>query len=294
MRDETRTRKILPVDLMLEGRRCLVVGGGTIATRKVGHLLDAGAQVTVVSAAVLPELRRRIAAGQVEHRNREFRDADVKGRCLVIAATDNGSVNACVVRLCRRAGILCASADEHWMDGDFLTPATLRQPGLILTISTGGESCRRSRLVKDYLARHLDRLDGADLVIWEADGRVPAGLGVALAQVWGIREFAILELPACYAVLAVASREPGVTRLVNGLLGRRGGPRVKRGVAALRRTAALAADAKVMDRSLRRGIAAGWAGVVVQDWIATVFRFGEIKGWSRECRQQYERIIRGL
>lgn len=312
MRDQNRIRKILPVDLMLEGRPCLVVGGGFIAARKVGHLLEAGAKVTIVSAVVSPELGRWIEAGKVTHRSRAFRDADLRGQFLVMAATDNAAVNARVVKLCRRAGILCASADAHWVDADFLTPATLRRPGLTLTVSTGGESCRRSRLVKDYLARRLGRLDGGDLTVWTAPRQPVAGLAARLDQVWGIQEFVILDEGARLKVLAVASREKALGRLVADILkDKRSGRRVWRGMAALWQTVALAAGpaASELRKALRRARAAGWAGAVMDDWIETVLRQAQAgpalrlaprtspQGHlplKRTYKGDYERIIRGL
>jgi len=158
MRDETRTRPVLPASLLVAGLPCLVVGGGTIAARKVGHLLDAGAAVTVVSPRLTAGLRELAATGRIQHRARLFADADLRGQRLVFAATDHPRVNRRVIRLCRRRRILCSAADENWTDGDFVTPAICRKAGLIVSVSTGGRSCRAARLVKERIAAMLDSM----------------------------------------------------------------------------------------------------------------------------------------
>jgi siroheme synthase-like protein len=162
MRDESRTRPVLPVNLLVEGQPCLVVGGGPIAARKVGHLLDAAAEVTVVSPSLSDELQSHVSAGRVTHLDRPFDAADVEGKCLVFAATDNSDVNRHVVAACRERNILCSAADENWPSGDFLMPAICRKAGMIVTVSTGGRSCRQARIVKDRVADMLDSLTSPD------------------------------------------------------------------------------------------------------------------------------------
>lgn len=159
MRDESRQKKILPVDLFLEGRPCLVVGGGTIAVRKVGHLLDSGAKVTVVSPALCPEIDAWRKARRLRQISRVFKVSDVKGNVLVFAATDDNAVNLRILKACRRARILCCSVDAHWDKGDFLTPAIIRHPQVTVAVSTGGQSCKRARRVKEKLATFLAAQD---------------------------------------------------------------------------------------------------------------------------------------
>ncbi|MEI8140905.1 MAG: bifunctional precorrin-2 dehydrogenase/sirohydrochlorin ferrochelatase [bacterium] len=216
MRDESRIRKTLPVNLMLEGRSCLVVGSGQIAARKVGHLLEAGASVTVVGPEASEDIRRWTAEGRIQYKARPFRSSDLKGQRVVVAATDSLTVNGEVLRLCRQKNIMCSAADAHWTEADFLIPATLRRPHLTLTISTGGESCRRARLTKDYLARHLDILGSADLIVVSikrprrtAKSQV-IELGAILKQIWGIHEFVILNRADRIEVLAVLACQTNV------------------------------------------------------------------------------------
>lgn len=155
MRKKTQGRKILPVSLLVEEKPCLVVGGGSIAARKVGHLLDAGATVTVVSPELCPAIAQLKEEGRIRHKPRGFAAADVKGQSVVFAVTDDGAVNLNVIKACRRARILCCAADAHWSEGDFVSPAVIRRPRVVVAVSTGGECCTRSRVIKEKLAQFL-------------------------------------------------------------------------------------------------------------------------------------------
>ncbi len=155
MRKRNVARPILPVGLLVAGRPCLVVGGGQIAARKVGHLLDAEANVTVVSSTVTDALQALARSGKIRVTKRAFAASDVQGKHLVFATTDSEAVNRCVIESCRKRGVLCSAADSHWPEGDFVTPAICRKNGLVVTVSTGGRSCRQARIVKDRIAQLL-------------------------------------------------------------------------------------------------------------------------------------------
>src|SRR6267378_4416678 len=90
-----------PAFLDLRGRRCLVVGGGAVADRKVHGLLQCGARVTVVSPALIPALARLVATGRVGHRARAFRRVDARGCVLVVAATGVAAVDDAVAQAAR-------------------------------------------------------------------------------------------------------------------------------------------------------------------------------------------------
>lgn len=158
MRKRTITRPILPVCLLVAGRPCLVVGGGQIATRKVGHLLNAKADVTVVSSTAADALQALARSGKIRVTKRAFAASDVKGKYLVLATTDSENVNRRVIAACRKRDILCSAADSHWAEGDFIMPAICRKNGLVVTVSTGGRSCRQARIVKDRIAKLLDTM----------------------------------------------------------------------------------------------------------------------------------------
>ena len=101
-----------PAFLSIEGRPCLVVGGGQIAERKVKGLLEAGGKVTLVSPTVTPRLRRRIDKGQVEYFNREFQSSDMDGIYLLITATDDMPLNRRIGIEGRNLGLVVNVVDD--------------------------------------------------------------------------------------------------------------------------------------------------------------------------------------
>jgi siroheme synthase-like protein len=159
MRSETLTRPILPACLLVDGKPCLVVGGGPIAARKVGHLLEAEARVTVVAPEACDPLQVLSRSGRIRLIARPFEAGDVAGQCLVFAVTDNVDVNRQVLETCRKQGILCSAADSNWPQGDFIMPAITRQGGYVATVATGGRSCRQARIVKERIAKLLATMD---------------------------------------------------------------------------------------------------------------------------------------
>ncbi len=148
----------LPLMVRLQGRRVLVVGGGRVATHKVALLRQHGGLITVVSPCLSSELQQLVASGAIDYLARRFEVADVAGRLLVVAATDDGAVNRAVVAACRRAGVMVGAVDESWPLGDFITPATIREAGMVVALSSEGESCRRTRWLKERLQGVIQRL----------------------------------------------------------------------------------------------------------------------------------------
>ena len=137
-----------PIFLDLNGRKCVVVGGGTVGERKVRGLLEGQARVVVVSPDVTPGLAKLVREGQIEWIKRSFVPGDLSECVLAFAATDDEAVNQAVVRAARAAGIPANSAQTG---GDFLVPATFRRGALQVGISSGGTSPAYARLVREQL-----------------------------------------------------------------------------------------------------------------------------------------------
>jgi siroheme synthase-like protein len=162
-----------PVNLVLAERACLVVGGGRVALRKVEGLLACGAQVTVVAPRITAELRG--LSGVMFH-TRPWEPADMDGRWLVIAATDDPSVNRAVYEAGERAGVWVNGADDP-TNCAFTLPSVVRRGDLQLTVSTGG----RSPALATWLRRRLEAEIGPeyavllDLLADERDGLKAAG-----------------------------------------------------------------------------------------------------------------------
>lgn len=142
--------KTYPILLDLRGRRCLVVGGGQVAQRKVDGLLAADAAVTVVSPTASTALAQLAAAGGIVWHPRPYGRADLDGMRLVIAATDQPDVNRQVADDARDRGILCNVIDQP-AAGDFTLPSVVRRGDLVLTVSTSGQSPALSRHLRKIL-----------------------------------------------------------------------------------------------------------------------------------------------
>jgi precorrin-2 dehydrogenase/sirohydrochlorin ferrochelatase len=131
--------KYYPVNLNIKNRRCLVVGGGAVGTRKVSTLLDCGARVTVVSPDPTPQLKELAAQGAIHLKQRPYRSDDVDQMFLVIGATDDERLNRQISTDAERHNTLCNIADRPEVC-NFILPAIVRRGDLVITISTSGNS----------------------------------------------------------------------------------------------------------------------------------------------------------
>jgi nitrate/nitrite transport system substrate-binding protein len=153
-------KRYYPVFLDLEHKRCLVVGGGAMAERKVQGLLAAKTDVVVVSPSLTNALRRWATAGAIHHLSRTFGDADVKGCALVIAATDRVEVNARVATAARRRGVWVNVVDTP-AACDFIAPSVVRHGELQIAISTGGNSPTMAKRLRNTLEQLIGPEYGA-------------------------------------------------------------------------------------------------------------------------------------
>jgi precorrin-2 dehydrogenase / sirohydrochlorin ferrochelatase len=124
-----------PVNLLVAGKRVLVVGGGEVAYGKVQGLLDARAEVRVVATVVSEAVRGLPVAWE----ERPYRRGEVAGHRLVVTCTDDPEVNRAVHDDAEAAGIWVNSADDP-ANCTFTLPARVRQGRLLVTVSTGGHS----------------------------------------------------------------------------------------------------------------------------------------------------------
>lgn len=158
-----RDRSWYPMFVDLEGRRCLVVGGGPVATERTLRLADHGAVVRLVSPEVTPQLAGMVASGAVaEHRARAYRSEDIDGCLLAIAATDREDVNRTVWQDAEERDVVCNVVTDPALC-TFIAPSLVRRGELAIAVSTGGAS----PVVSAHVRRRLDAMFGpewADLV----------------------------------------------------------------------------------------------------------------------------------
>jgi precorrin-2 dehydrogenase/sirohydrochlorin ferrochelatase len=148
--DSTPMPHAYPMMVHLAGRRCLVVGGGRVAERKVRLLLDCGATVRVVSPVVSATLDALAESGEIRLSRRRVRPADIAGAFLVFATTDDPAVNARVAALARKAGGLVNVADDP-AACTFQVPASFRRGDLTVAVSTGGGSPALAKRLRQRL-----------------------------------------------------------------------------------------------------------------------------------------------
>jgi siroheme synthase-like protein len=141
---------LYPVNLILTGRRCVVVGGGKVAARKVAGLVAAGAVVEVIATVVGDEIR----ASGVAWQERPYRRGDLDGAWLAIVATDDPAANRQVHDDGEAAGVWVNAADDP-PSCAFILPAVVRQGPLMVTISTSGYSPALATWLKAHVASEL-------------------------------------------------------------------------------------------------------------------------------------------
>jgi len=132
---------VYPVGLRLSGRRVVVVGGGQVAHRRVAGLLEARAQVTVVSPEVTPALEALVVPGSVTWQPRRYLAGDLTGAWYAVAATDDPAVNAEVAAEAEALRVFCARADDRSASSVW-TPAVGRQGDLVIGVHGGGDPQR--------------------------------------------------------------------------------------------------------------------------------------------------------
>jgi len=128
-----------PLFADLHGRRCVVIGGGLVAQRKVTTLLRFGADITLVSPQATKRLRDYARKGAIRYRARRFRPSDLKGCWLVYAATDERRINEQVYRQATRRRIFTNVVDQKRLCS-FIAPAIAKRGDLVIAVSTGGGS----------------------------------------------------------------------------------------------------------------------------------------------------------
>lgn len=128
-----------PVMLNMTGKKCLVFGGGNVAERRVNGLLEAGAQVQVVSLALTAALQALVLAGRISWQKKEAEPGDVTGADYVFVATSDAAVNRRLADAVKAAGVALNLADNG-ASGDVLLPAVVRRGQLTMTVSTSGAS----------------------------------------------------------------------------------------------------------------------------------------------------------
>ena len=150
-----------PVYLNLRGRRCVIIGGGTVAEGKISRLLDSGAEICVVSPDATPGIRQFVADGAVRWEQRKYQHGDLEGTFIAIAATNVREVNRRIFEEAEERGVMLNAVDDP-PNCSFIAPSIVQRGPVTLAVSTGGVSPALARKLRESLQASED-LAWADL-----------------------------------------------------------------------------------------------------------------------------------
>lgn len=143
---------LYPVNLDIAGKRCLVVGGGAVAARKIKALLLCGGLVQIISPKVSNTISWLAESGEIEWLRRRYSQGDAKDAFLIFAATNDPAVQKQIAEDAARYHVLLNSAGDPQLS-DFHVPAKVRRGDFVIAVSTGGGSPALAMLLKAQLAR---------------------------------------------------------------------------------------------------------------------------------------------
>ena len=161
--------KLYPLNLNIENKNCVVIGGGKVAFRKIRDLLEAGATVKVTAPEICADVEELFQRGEISWTREKFSEELLGDEIILIAATDNPEVNRQAAAAARTKKILVNVVEGA--DGNFNVPSKIRRGELLLTISTGTNSPAFSKFVREMLESELGENFGAGLEIISARRR---------------------------------------------------------------------------------------------------------------------------
>lgn len=155
--------KLYPINLDIENKSCVVVGGGEVALRKIRGLLAAGAKVKVIAPEICAGVEELFHSGKISLIREKFSAELLGDEIILIAATDNPAINQLAARAAQEKKILVNKVEGA--DGNFNVPSKIMRGELLLTISTGANSPAFSKFVREMLEGELGENFGAGLEI---------------------------------------------------------------------------------------------------------------------------------
>lgn len=190
-----------PIVIQLKGKRCIVVGGGLIAERKLLGLLEAGADdVLLISPLVTSKIEALAVAGKIRLERREYTEDDALDAWLIFAATNDKHINDAITAEGQRLGKLVNQADEQ-NNSSFISPAVVRRGDLLLAVTASGASPALSKRIR-----------------LELEAQYGAGYAEITKKLRNLRERAneqILDVHMRQSVLRLAAEEVEEDRQIN-------------------------------------------------------------------------------
>ncbi len=140
------------IELNMQNKKAIIVGGGEIAFRKLATLLQAGADITVISPSINKEITRLVKENKITWLEKYFEAIDLYHAHIVIAATNDKSVNRFVA--CSANAYQLVNVVDDPLSGNFNVPATLKRGDLTISIATGGTSPVLAKKIRDEISLH--------------------------------------------------------------------------------------------------------------------------------------------
>jgi precorrin-2 dehydrogenase/sirohydrochlorin ferrochelatase len=150
--------------MKLEGRQCLVVGGGNVGEPKIAGLLETGARIRVISVTASLAVRGWAREGRIDLELRPFRSEDLEGIFLAVVATASRTLNERVYHEAQRRGVLCNVVDVPDLC-DFFYPSIVRRGDLQIAVSTAGQSPSLAQKIRQQLEKQF----GPGYAAWVAE-----------------------------------------------------------------------------------------------------------------------------
>ena len=222
-----------PINLLLKDKRCLIVGGGKVAVRKLNALLNSGALICVVDPEPSNKMMLLAENTAVTLCEREFAESDLDGVFLIYLATNDRALNRSIIELAEPRDILICSVDANWSKGSFITPASINHKEITIAVSSQGVACRKTKLIKDNLARHIDSIENTGLMLIGTDhnlvgldcrqdihlsGSRMDNAGNLIMTLWGVQEFMLLNTCNRVEVIAVGHNDEAMIEMIKMIL----------------------------------------------------------------------------
>lgn len=154
---------VFPIFHDLSGKKCVVIGGGTVAARKIATLVDFDAEVVVVSPALSQPLQDMLRRGRITYIPEKYAETDLAGAFLVVAATDNRMVNEKIYHDAVKNGIWVNVADNP-RQCNFIFPSVIKKGDLVIGISTSGKYPALSKRIRKEIDNLLTQRMKADIL----------------------------------------------------------------------------------------------------------------------------------
>lgn len=203
-----------PIFLNVSARKCVVVGGGEVALRKVKTLLALGAEITVIAPELCGGLAGLAEAKTIDVLNRDYQAGDLQDAFLVIVATDQPDVNRRAAKDAIEAGVLVNVVDSA-PDSNFIVPSCLHRGDVTIAISTSGRSPALARKLRTRLEEQFGPEYGELAILID---EVRAGVKERGMKISGDRWQDALELDAILDLLRKGEREKARAFLLDRLI----------------------------------------------------------------------------